>query len=194
MSKEQIQALKESHPDLFAAKLAAGLSAAEAAAAIQAQLDHDAANPPDAEAKRRAHSIADLYVAKARQLQALKLESIELFKAYPDADEDAELTAKLALTQDDTPEELPLRAECKQREADNLKLEHLVIDLEAELAELKPQLALKDERIGNLEAELAELQPHLTRIAALEAANVECNNMISDLNEQITRLKATKKK
>lgn len=75
MTAEQIDELKKSHALLFAAKRAAGLSDAQAAQVIAAQIEHDLANPPEAEARRRVAAAAEVVRVHAARLQAAVAEA-----------------------------------------------------------------------------------------------------------------------
>jgi len=192
MTNERIAALKASHPEEFRIKLAAGLKEDMVAQVIESQLEHDKAHPPEDEPKRAAHATADLIVAKTKRLESLKLEAIEIFKRYPGVDDDAELVAKLRGTQ--SADDAPLRESLAKREDDILKLNGQIVDLETEIATARTDLQGLRLDHQALLTEKEELKNQLNlkaeRIAQLDAANAECNQQISELNELATQLKS----
>lgn len=114
MNREQIQALKESHPELWATKKAAGLSDEQAAAVILAQIEHDKANPPHLIAAAKARSLIGLAIASISTAQAHITEAEKARAAALVLDPAADLPAltTLAVTTVETSE--PIEPEASE--------------------------------------------------------------------------------
>jgi hypothetical protein len=129
MNKERIAELKAAHPELWQAKRAAGLSEETTAIVIQSQLDQEAANPPHLEIIRDSRRAIEMAIATV----AIALTRIGQAKASRDATlalyPDAELPTLPSFSSDP--------AEFDELRAMLAKREQEIIDLEAELAELK---------------------------------------------------------
>jgi hypothetical protein len=159
MNPEQIQALKQAHPQEFAAKRAAGLSDAQAAHVIAAQIEHDKLHPPGPIALGKARNLVELFTTRFEQLKHLAQEALEAI-------------AEASRLNPDLPgEELPSMPSFISGSTDTSLREHLakreqdVIDLGAANAlksERIEQLEAEAEKIVELETELAELKPRLT--------------------------------
>jgi hypothetical protein len=135
MNPEQIQALKQAHPQEFAAKRAAGLSDAQAAHVIAAQIEHDKLHPPGPIALGKARNLVELFTTRFEQLKRLAQEALEAIaeasRLNPDLPGE-ELPSMPSFISGST--DTSLRESLAKREQD-------VIDLGAELAETKTRLS-----------------------------------------------------
>ncbi len=150
MNAETIKALKESHPGLFAAKRAAGLSDAQAAEVIASQLEQDKLNSPARMALEKARSLADLARARFEQLKQLFVEACAAVELAADANPDlkpSQLPSIPALVLDSSYNE-DYKAKCLQ-----------IADLGSQVAILKEELTIARKRIEELETLLKEKEP-----------------------------------
>lgn len=139
MSPDQIQAIKEAHKEEFALKRKAGLSELQAAQVIVAQIEHDKAHPPGPIALGKARNLVEIFTSRFEQLKKLAQEA---FEAIAEA-------ARLGIHESDLPnlpvlitdsQDTSLREALAKREQEVIDLGAKVVDLETELAELKPRL------------------------------------------------------
>lgn len=145
MNQESIQRIKESHPQVFALKRAAGLDENQAAQVIQAQIEADQANPPGPAALRHVRNLAEILASRLRLIKELFTETQEALTAAVNLNPDlpaSEFPSLPSLGSDGSAELEPLRAALAAREQE-------VINLGAEIT-------LKNERIQQLEAERDE--------------------------------------
>lgn len=142
MSPEQIQAIKEAHKEEFALKRAAGLTELQAAQSIIAQIEHDKAHPPGPIALGKARNMVEIFTSRFEQLKKLAQEALEAIAEAArlnldtPGDELPSLPSFISGSQDTS-----LREALAKREQEVIELGAKVVELEDELAELKPRLA-----------------------------------------------------
>lgn len=161
MNREQIQSLQESHAEAISAKRSAGLTLEQAAAAVAAQIDHDNANP--------AHLIA---AAKARSLIGLANSSISTAQAHITEAEKARAEALALDPAADLPAafspdiESEYEAQITELREELAKAEQALKAREAEVANLQSQLAMMDEERNELAIQLEKLNPTKADLSA----------------------------
>lgn len=208
MNTEQIKALKEAHPQEFAAKRGAGLTEDQAAQVIAAQIAHDAANPPGPIALGKARNLAELAKVRFQQLKTLFNEALEAISeaarlnpgeelpAVPplivDSSADIDYQNKIGQITDLASQVSLLKTQLAEAldSSDNdeqgiTELREALAKREQDVIDLGAEITLKKERIEQLEDEL---------VNGSQAKNATAQALrITELETRITELKAAPK-
>lgn len=179
MNREQIQAMKDSYPEAFAAKKAASLSDEQAAAVIVAQIEHDKANPP--------HLIA---AAKARSLIGLANNSLLTAQAHITEAEKARAKALALNPSADLPAAFSPDIE-SEYEAQITELREELLKLQKINGDIVDRVNATSEELAAREAEVAELVKSKIALKS-QLAQLESNN--AELATKLTEATKPKKK